>query len=125
VTLAYWCILIAALLPYITIAPAKVRKDFDNNRPRAWEDALDGWRKRLYWAHLNGFEAFPAFAAAVIVAHLVHAPQGRVDALAATFVLARVGYAICYYTDAAALRSIVWSIGMLCVIALFVVAAVG
>lgn len=122
-TIAYWCILAAALLPYFTVAPAKMRRDFDNRAPRAWEERLEGWRARLYWAHLNGFEAFAPFAAAVLVAHLAQAPQGRVDALAVTFVAARVVYGVCYFADLATLRSIVWGIGALCVVGLFVVAA--
>jgi uncharacterized MAPEG superfamily protein len=124
-TTAYWCILAAALLPYFTVAPAKARRDFNNNAPREWEGRLDGWRARLYWAHLNGFEAFPPFAAAVIVAHLAHAPQARIDALAVVFVAARVAYGACYYADRASLRSVVWSIGFLCVAGLFAVAALG
>jgi uncharacterized MAPEG superfamily protein len=122
-TIAYWCILVAALLPYFTVAPAKARRDFDNRAPREWESRLDGWRARLYWAHLNGFEAFAPFAAAVIVAHLAKAPQAQVDALAVTFVAARIAYAVCYYADRSTLRSIVWSIGALCVIGLFAVGA--
>ena len=121
-TFAYWCILLAALLPYLTIAAPKVRPDFDNNRPRDWEEKLDGWRKRLYWAHQNAFEAFPPFAAAVIVAHLAGAPQARIDVLAGAFIVVRVAYAWCYYADRASLRSIVWVAGIGCVIGLFVVA---
>jgi len=121
-TFAYWCILIAALLPYLTIAASKARPDFDNNRPREWEERLVGWRKRLYWAHLNAFEAFPPFAAGVIVAHLAHAPQGRIDLLAGVFIAARIAYSICYYADQAGARSIAWVVGFLSVIGLFVVA---
>ena len=39
---------------------------------------------------LNGFEAFPLFAAAVIVAQILQAPQARIDILALVFVAARV-----------------------------------
>jgi uncharacterized MAPEG superfamily protein len=121
-TFAYWCILLAALAPYLTIAASKVRPDFDNNRPREWEERLDGWRKRLYWAHLNAFEAFAPFAAGVIVAHLAHAPQGRIDLLAGIFIAARIAYPLCYYADQAGARSIAWVVGFLSVIGLFVVA---
>ena len=124
-TIAFWCVLLAALAPYLTIAPAKVREDFDNNAPRAWEARLDGWRARLHAAHLNGFEAFPPFAAGVIIAHLARAPQSRIDALAVSFVALRVAYVWLYHADKAGLRSVIWSIGMLCVIGLFVVAAIG
>jgi uncharacterized MAPEG superfamily protein len=121
-TFAYWCILLAALAPYLTIAAAKVRPDFDNNRPREWEERLGGWRKRLVWAHQNAFEAFAPFAAGVVVAHLAGAAQGRIDLLAGIFIAARIAYPLCYYADAAGARSIAWVVGFLSVIGLFVVA---
>jgi uncharacterized MAPEG superfamily protein len=122
-TIAFWCVLAAALLPYLTVAPAKVKPDFDNRQPRDWEDRQEGWRKRLYWAHLNGFEAFAPFAAGVIIAHFAGAPQGRIDLLAIAFVLARVAYAFCYYADLATLRSLVWTVGFACVVGLFFIGA--
>lgn len=124
-TIAYWCVLAAALVPYLTIGPAKVRPDFDNRAPRAWEAGLEGWRARLHAAHLNAFEAFPPFAAGVIIAQLARAPQTRIDALAVAFVAARLGYVWLYYADRASLRSVVWSAGLLCVIGLYAVAALG
>ncbi|MEA3154552.1 MAG: hypothetical protein QOK44_2141, partial [Betaproteobacteria bacterium] len=84
-TLAYWMILVAALLPYIGAAYAKFSggggKTYDNRAPRANVDSLPPQRQRAYWAQLNGFEAFPPFAAGVIVAHLAGAPQSWIDAL--------------------------------------------
>jgi uncharacterized MAPEG superfamily protein len=118
-TIAYWCVLAAALLPYLAVGPAKAVESFDNHAPREWEARLTGWRARAYWAHLNGFEAFPPFAAGVIVAHLAGAPQGRVDVLAVAFVASRIVYGALYYADWATARSIVWTAGMACVVALF------
>jgi len=118
-TIAYWCVLVAALLPHLTVGPAKAVKSFDNHAPREWEARLTGWRARAYWAHLNGFEAFPPFAAGVIVAHLAGAPQGRVDVLAVAFVASRIVYGALYYADRATARSIVWTAGMACVVGLF------
>ncbi len=60
------CLLIAGLLPYLTIAVAKAQPDFDNHTPRDWESLLQGFRRRAHAAHLNHFEQFPFFAAAVI-----------------------------------------------------------
>ena len=35
--LSYWCILIAGILPVVTVAVAKWgRRDFDNAEPRQW-----------------------------------------------------------------------------------------
>jgi uncharacterized MAPEG superfamily protein len=122
-TFAYWCVLAAALIPYFTVIPAKAAKGFDNNAPRLWEERCTGWRARGYWAHLNAFEAFPPFAAAVIIAHLAHAPQGQINVLAGIFILARVVYSACYYADLATLRSLVWFLGFFCVVRLFMIAA--
>jgi len=122
-TFAYWCVLAAALIPFFTVIPAKAAKDFDNHAPRLWEERCTGWRARGYWAHLNAFEAFPPFAAAVIIAHLERAPQGGINLLAGIFIVARVVYSVCYYADLATLRSIVWFLGFFCVVGLFLIAA--
>jgi uncharacterized MAPEG superfamily protein len=118
-TFAYWMLLATALMPYLTIAMAK-SGGVDNQAPRPSLESLTGWRRRADWAHRNHFEAFPAFAAAVIVAELTHAPQTRIDLLAGIFVLLRLIYTVLYLADQAALRSIVWSLGILTVIWLFV-----
>ena len=112
-TIAYWCILVAAMLPYFTVALAKAAPGFNNSTPRIWLEQLSGWRRRAYWAHQNGFEAFPPFAAAVIVAHLAQAPQGRIDALAIGFIVARIVYALLYVADQPALRGKVRLLGAL------------
>ena len=119
-TTAYWCVLAAALTPYLAVVLAKWRPGFDNHAPRAWLDWQSGWRQRADWAHRNCFEAFAPFAAAVIIAHLAHAPQPRIDALALTFVAARLAYIALYIADQASLRSLVWSLGMLSVVGLFI-----
>ena len=118
-TTAYWCVLIAGLLPYLATVTAKAGARFDNNNPRDWLAKQEGWRRRANAAQSNSFEAFPFFAAAVIVAHLTHAPQGRVDLLALGFIAARVAYVAAYLADIAPLRSLVWMGGLGCVVALF------
>jgi uncharacterized MAPEG superfamily protein len=118
-TFAYWMLLAAALLPYFTVALAK-SGGVDNRAPRDGLESLTGWRRRADWAHRNHFEAFPAFAAAVIVAELAHAPQGRIDLLAGVFVVLRLIYTALYLADQATLRSIVWSLGLIAIIWLFV-----
>ena len=106
-TLADWCILAAALLPLVALAPAKMlgRQDYDNARPRAPHFYGEGWRSRAWGAHLNGYEAFPFFAAAVLLAEMRQAPQGLVDALAIAFTAVRIGYVGAYLSDRPRLRS--------------------
>jgi len=126
-TLAYWMILVAALLPYMGTGYAKFAdgggKTYDNSAPRVGTDSLPPRRRRAYWAQLNGFEAFPPFAAGVIVAHLAGAPQSWIDGLAITFVVLRVIYTLLYIHDHATARSLVWVAALACVVGLFAAAA--
>ncbi len=96
----------------------------DNHQARVWQSQLTGWRQRAHWAHQNAFEAFPIFAAAVIVAHLAAPGSTTAAAAAWGFVVARVAYSACYLADLAALRSIVWFASIGCVLALFATAIV-
>ncbi len=118
-TTAYWCVLVAGLLPYAGAVAAKAGARFDNHHPRAWLAALTGWRARAHAAQLNGFEAFPLFAAAVLVAHQTGAPQARIDSLALVFVTARIAYLATYIADLALLRTLVWLVGIVSAVSLF------
>ena len=123
-SLALWCVLIAGLLPVLTVIFAKWgRSDFDNGEPRAWMEKLSGRRRRADYAHRNHFEAFPFFAAAVIIAQQLHAPQATVNTLAAIFIVARIAYTGLYLVDRPTLRSIMWAVAYACVIGLFITAA--
>jgi uncharacterized MAPEG superfamily protein len=122
--ISYWCILIAGLLPILTVSVAKYgRRDFDNSEPRAWLDKQTGLRRRADYAHRNHFEAFPFFAAAVLVAQQTGVAQEWIDGLALAFVAARVVYTALYLNDLPSLRSLSWTVGYACVLGLFAVSA--
>lgn len=123
--LAYWCVLVAGLLPILTVAIAKAGGGLDNGAPRDWAAGLTGYRRRAHAAHANHFEAFPFFAAAVLAAIQQGAPMGPVNALAAAFVLARLAYTGCYVADLPVARSIVWSLGWFATLALFLLPLAG
>lgn len=125
-TIAYWCVLAAILMPYIWTGVAKFTSGFrprDNHTPRDYLDRLEGPAKRAHWAQLNTFESIPGFMAAVIIAHLAQAPQQAVDALAVTYIALRLAYGVLYIKDQARLRSLVWAGGVACIVGLFVAAA--
>ena len=123
-TVAFWCVLVAGLLPYAATLTAKIGAGgFDNRNPRDWLSQQDGFRRRANAAQHNGFEAFPLFAAAVVVAHAAGAPQPRVDLLAVIFVLARCFYTAFYVADLATLRSLSWFAGIGSAVAIFLAAA--
>ncbi len=122
-SVALWCVLVAAFLPYPFTLAAKWSRRFDNHRPREYLETTTGWQRRAHWAQLNSFEAFPAFAAAVIVNRLVLGPNAIADGIALCFIVCRIGYGLFYIADLALLRSIAWFAASLCSVALFVLAA--
>jgi uncharacterized MAPEG superfamily protein len=119
-TIAYACVLFMGLLPYVAAGIAKKGFDsYDNNLPREWLAKQTGFRARANAAQANLFESLPLFFAAVIIASIANAPQVRIDALAIGFVLARIGFLYCYVANYSTARSILWLIGIVCVVALF------
>lgn len=123
---AYWCVLIAALLPYVWVGFAKTGAPGYNNRnPRAWLAKQEGnYRvQRANAAHLNAFEAFAPFAAGVVLAQLAGVDPARIALLAVVFVVLRVAHGILYLADVQMLRSLAWTGGFGCVIALLAMAA--
>ena len=116
-TIAYWCVLVMAILPIVCAGIAKYgmfsksRRDggYDNYNPRAWLAKQTDWRARANAAQANTFEALPFFFAAVIIAHQLQASQTVVDILAFMFVLLRVGYVLMYVADMAKTRSVIWA----------------
>ncbi len=122
-TIALWCVLVAGLLHLPFAAAAKWSSRFDNHRPRDYLDQTIGWRKRAHWTQMNTLEAFPLFAAAVLIAHLIAGPSSTANTLALSFIGFRIAFGLCYILDKAALRSVMWFGGVLSVAGLFVVAA--
>lgn len=116
-TVAYWCVLIASLLPIACAWLAKSgsfgkpRKDggFDNRDPRAWMARQTDWRARANAAQANSFEALPFFIGAVIIAHLLGAGQTLLDILAFLYVMLRIFYIMMYVSDMPTVRSAIWA----------------
>jgi uncharacterized MAPEG superfamily protein len=122
-TLAFWCIPLAAFLPLVWIGYAKVKSgNYDNANPRVWRAALQGEFQRAAFAETNGYEAFPPFAAAVIVAHVAGAQQPVIDGLAGLFIAARVLHGMFYIKGNDLFRSLAWLVGFMSIIGLFLTA---
>ena len=125
-TVAYWCVLIAALLPIACAMLAKSkgagkpRKQggFDNHDPRGWLARQTDWHARANAAQANSFEALPFFVGAVIIAHQLAAPQAMVDILALVFITLRVIYIAMYVAGLPTIRSAIWSLALLVNIAI-------
>ena len=126
-SVAYWCVLVAVLLPYGCAYLAKARGfgkrrsegGFDNADPRGWLARQQGVAARANAAQANSFEALPFFIGAVIIAHQLGAPQTRVDILALLFVTMRVIYIAMYVAGLATVRSAFWALAFLANLAIF------
>lgn len=121
-TLAYWCVFAAILLPLVFTASAKFTGRFtpkDNLHPREYLEGLTGFRKRAHWAQLNTFESIPGFMAAVIIAHQIGGDQTLIDSLAVTYIILRLAYGFLYMANIGLLRTLVWGAALVCTLGLF------
>ena len=119
-TIAYWCVLVAALLPIVCAGIAKMgqfnksRRDggFDNDNPRAWLARQLDWRARANAAQANSFEALPFFIGAIVIAHQLGAPQARLDVMAILYIVLRMMFIMMYVAGLSTARSIMWILAL-------------
>ena len=117
-TVAYWCVLLAVLLPLGCAWLAKSsgfgkpRREggFDNHDPRGWLARQTDWQARANAAQANSFEALPFFIGAVIIAHQLGAQQTVLDILAVLFVTLRIMYVAMYVAGLPTARSALWAL---------------
>jgi uncharacterized MAPEG superfamily protein len=125
-TVAYWCVLIAALLPLACawlaksggLGKSRKQGGFDNSDPRGWLARQTDWQARANAAQANSFEALPFFIGAVIIAHQLGAPQTLLDILALVFITLRVIYIAMYVAGLPTVRSAIWGLALLVNIAI-------
>jgi uncharacterized MAPEG superfamily protein len=120
-TVAYWCVLVAAMLPFACAYIAKSKGfgkprregGFDNHDPRGWLARQSDWQQRANAAQANSFEALPFFIGAVIIAHQMAAPQTLLDILAVLFVTLRIIFIAMYVAGLPTVRSAIWALALL------------
>jgi uncharacterized MAPEG superfamily protein len=113
------CLMIVALMPFFWTVLAKSTPKYDNVNPRQYLGNLKGWRQRAWHAHLNCWEALALLIAALVTAWHAGVPAARIDELATIFVAARVLHGLFYLANIAVLRTLVWFVGVICVVMLF------
>ncbi|HEY1534332.1 MAG TPA: MAPEG family protein [Polyangiaceae bacterium] len=128
-TIPFWCLFAAVLLPYVWFsfaAPfraAQFGKALDLRTPRLQDPALAGRAARAQGAHQNSLEALAYFAPAVLVAHLAHADAAWSARLSVAFIVFRLVHGAVYMGDRPPLRTAFFALGLLTSLALFVLAA--
>ncbi len=125
-TTPLWCLLVVAVLPYVlsTLTGVYRVRQFgalDNKHPRAQQAALTGVGARAMAAQQNAWEALPFFTAAVLVSHLAGADPGWAATLSVGFAATRIVHPIVYLANVDVLRSLVFLVGLVCGIGLFVI----
>jgi len=126
-TIALFCILIAAIMPIVCAGLSKggamtvSHRDggYDNRNPRDWIKTQEGFRKWADAAQANCWEALPFFAAAVIVSHMLGVIRWLPNALAVLFIVLRIVYVWLYVTARQRQRSLVWTVAFLVNVAIF------
>jgi len=118
--LAYTAMLTAALwIPYViaqvtTNGPLRPSNYIDPaQRP------LPAWGKRADRTYLNAVEAFAPFAALVVVAHLANKADAMTAFWAMSFFWLRAAHAVAYLLGVAYLRTILFTLGFVCVAGIF------
>ncbi|GAB3250375.1 MAPEG family protein [Chitinimonas naiadis] len=125
--IAYSCMLIVILLPYIWVyfgkfgkAPDGSKRRYNNYTPRLQQAKLEGFPARAVWAQNNSFESHPAFLAAVLVAIQTGVTADQVNIAAVIYTITRVLHGVFYMANWASLRSTAWAAGLLAVVYLFI-----
>ncbi|MRD48103.1 MAPEG family protein [Caenimonas koreensis] len=119
-TIAYWCVFIAAMLPFICAGFAKSagfgkprrQGGYDNDNPRVWLAKQTDWHARANAAQSNTFEALPFFIGAVVIAHQLGTPQTSLDILSVVFVTLRVIYIAMYIAGLSSIRTGIWTLAL-------------
>ncbi|NNG77003.1 hypothetical protein HLH10_12025 [Acinetobacter sp. ANC 4277] len=116
-----YLILIACLLPYVFTVIAKKTAGFkgrDNQNPRDFLAKTTGLAARANAAQQNSFESLPLFIAAILMAEYMVVPQAVIMTFGIAYIVLRIVYGICYLANWATLRTIVWTLSLLCPICL-------
>ncbi|WP_323017034.1 MAPEG family protein [Castellaniella sp.] len=104
----------AAALPYVAAIAAKAGgRRFDNNDPRPWLAAQQGWRARANAAQANLFEGLPFFYAAVLYALYANVPANRLVGLMGVWIALRVLFVLAYMLGRGTVRSLIWAAALI------------
>jgi uncharacterized MAPEG superfamily protein len=120
-SVAIWCLLGGGLLPVAVVLIAKSDPKLDIYNPRDVHQSQTGILKRAYGAHLNGLEAYPLFAVAVLSAMQRGVPEFWLNVAAAGWLGVRIAYTIVYLADYAKIRAPLWALSVLISSAIFLI----
>ncbi|MBW4522154.1 MAG: MAPEG family protein [Scytolyngbya sp. HA4215-MV1] len=106
--------------PFLIVAFGRTQVGYSTSAPRAVFDKLPAFAQRATWAHQNSFETFMGFAAAALTAYVTEIDSTLAGWAAIAFVTARFFYSVFYITNIPLGRSLMFGIGTLSTVTLFV-----
>ena len=126
-TVPFWCLLIAALIPIILAWVGGYYRQrqlgsVDNKHPRQQTLLLEGAGARVVAAQQNAWEALIIFTGAVLVAHVSGATGSLASIAALVFIAARILHAGFYIANLDVLRSLSFLVSLGCSIWLYTMA---
>ena len=77
------------------------------------------WGQRANRAHINAVESFAPFAALVLIAHVAGKADGATAFWAMAFFWLRLAHAIVYWLAFPFVRTVIFTLGWIAVVALF------
>jgi uncharacterized MAPEG superfamily protein len=118
--LAFTAMLTAALwVPYIVCQVMTngflAAENYVNPSPRP----VPLWGQRADRVYMNAVETFAPFAALVILIHIAGKENGTTAFLTMSFFWLRVAHAIVYWAAIPFIRTLIFTLGFVCVIGLF------
>lgn len=106
------------MLPYLAKIPVAIAMKkmghYDNHYPRLQASQLKGFGARAQAAHENSFESLIIFATAILTAITTQTTGDKIQYLAITYIISRVIYHIVYLLDLDGVRSLIWTVGLIC-----------
>lgn len=123
-----WCLIVVTFLPFVlAMVGSFLRKQqfgvVDNKLPRIQQMQLTGIAARAMGAQQNAWEALMMFVPIVMVVQIVGVDPVKAGLTAIVFVVLRLLHAIFYIANLDALRSLVFLLGIACLIRFVVLAA--
>ncbi len=107
-------------LPLMVVAYARWQIGYDISAPRAMFDKLPAYGQRATWAHQNSFEVFMIYAAAALMSYSTGVNSQWATIAALVFLSARLLYCAFYILNIPYARSLMFGIGSLAILTLFV-----
>jgi len=119
-TLGYaFLLIILTHLPALAARAIKNPKGVNNKAPRKDAADLKGWGYRAWASHSNMLEAFPSFAAGILVALHAKASPLLIAKLGVLWLFVRIAYTFAYLFNLDYLRTTVWLMGWIICASLF------